>query len=255
MSIKVDHSYGFFSCCSVRLYEIIKFANTYKILPEVDSHQSFHLYKKDEKDVTFIFFNHYDVTQKMIDKYIYITAWNFQFDDYKSVDYDSILPYVKNYFSPSSLILNKKKELTLKYNISEENCIGVYFRGTDKKKEIHEDSPENYYLKIKEIVDKYKDMQLLIQTDSSPFLDYMKDKFPNTIIIHENHTSYKDYGIHYEKTKTENHEDIINLFATFLILSKCKYLVCSSGNCSIWMMYYREHANNVFQNIRGHWKY
>ena len=36
-------------------------------------------------------------------------------------------------------------------------------------------------------------------------------------------------------------------------MSKCKYIICGSGNCSIWIMFYRENANNVFQNLNGEW--
>ena len=46
---------------------------------------------------------------------------------------------------------------------------------------------------------------------------------------------------------------IFVIFATFLIISKCKYLICSSGNCSIWMMYYRENANNIYQFLNDKW--
>jgi hypothetical protein len=41
--------------------------------------------------------------------------------------------------------------------------------------------------------------------------------------------------------------------AITIIMSKCKYIICGSGNCSIWIMFYRENANNVFQNLNGEW--
>jgi len=75
----------------------------------------------------------------------------------------------------------------------------------------------------------------------------------NVIVIIENSTSYTNRGIHKEKTPSDNYNDVQTLFATFLIISKCKYIICSSGNCSIWMMYYRENANNVFQNLNKVW--
>ncbi len=48
--LKVSHNAGFFSCCSVRLREIINFYNNTHILPIVDSYELFELYKLDVKD-------------------------------------------------------------------------------------------------------------------------------------------------------------------------------------------------------------
>jgi len=41
--------------------------------------------------------------------------------------------------------------------------------------------------------------------------------------------------------------------AITIIMAKCNYIVCSSGNCSIWTMFYRGNAENVFQNLNGEW--
>ena len=37
--------------------------------------------------------------------------------------------------------------------------------------------------------------------------------------------------------------------ATFLILSKCKHIIMSSGNCSLWTIYYRGNADNIYQYL------
>jgi hypothetical protein len=35
-------------------------------------------------------------------------------------------------------------------------------------------------------------------------------------------------------------------------MSKCKYVVCgSSGNCSIWITFYRGNADNVYQYLEN----
>uniref|UniRef100_A0A6C0H8T3 Uncharacterized protein n=1 Tax=viral metagenome TaxID=1070528 RepID=A0A6C0H8T3_9ZZZZ len=38
-----------------------------------------------------------------------------------------------------------------------------------------------------------------------------------------------------------------------IIMSKCHYIICGSGNCSQWIMYYRGNNNNVIQNLEGKW--
>ena len=44
-----------------------------------------------------------------------------------------------------------------------------------------------------------------------------------------------------------------NVLAIIYIMSKCKYIICSSGNCSIWMMYFRGNVNNVKQFLNNQW--
>ena len=41
--------------------------------------------------------------------------------------------------------------------------------------------------------------------------------------------------------------------AITIIMAKCKYIVCGSGNCSIWIMFYRGNNNNVCQYNNGKW--
>ena len=54
--IKITHNAGFFSCCSVKLTEIVEFINSNKRLPDiVDSSEQFIVYKNDkdkDKDIT-----------------------------------------------------------------------------------------------------------------------------------------------------------------------------------------------------------
>lgn len=257
--LKISHRWGFFSCCSVRLWNIIQYFNNNKILPEIiDCSEVFTLYKVTNNDITFDFFEEYDNINIIInyEKNVPTTRDNFQFDNYKNVDYSAILPFVKKYFLPSKDIIDIMNNLLSEYKIDTSNCIGLYYRGTDKYRETKLGGFKVYYDKLTEIINKEenKNLQILLQTDSGQFLDYIKEKnINNIIIIHQNRVSYTNKGIHYENTKGKNYQDIKYLFATFLIISKCKYLICSSGNCSIWMMYYRENANNVHQFLNDKW--
>ena len=266
--LKVTHNAGFFSCCSVRLEQIVNYLNNQRILPEVvDSSQQFHLYKNkkydcdNENEVVFEFFEHYNKIDCLIEfnKPITINNMCFQFDNYKKVNFTYINPFIKKYFTPSLYIQNISNELIKKYHIDINNCVAIYYRGTDKKQETELGSFDTYYEKLKEILKIKNNLSILIQTDSSDFLNYMVDKLKNfntsnqIIIISENTTSSTDKGIHNEKKRSENFEDMKILLASFLIISKCKYIICSSGNCSIWMMFFRGNANNVYQNLNREW--
>lgn len=36
-------------------------------------------------------------------------------------------------------------------------------------------------------------------------------------------------------------------------MAKCKYVICGTGNCSIWIMLFRGNASNTIQFRKGNW--
>jgi hypothetical protein len=228
------------------------------------------LYKKSKdkalnKDITFDFFESYenkiDVQKHInIKKFIHFNE-NYQYKNYKTVFNIYIIGrLVEIYFTPSQKVFETRDFLQNKYNIDPFNCIGVYFRGTDKKSETRIASFDTFYNKIIEIKEKNLDTKtkkIFLQTDTAQFMDYLiQEKKMNKedfIIVEENATSYSSAGIHNEKTGEDNYKEIFYLFATFLLLSKSKYFICSSGNCSLSMMFYRGHGENVYQFLNDKW--
>lgn len=260
-TIVINHNFGFFSCCSVRLAEIILYVNKYNKLPvDVNSSNSFRMYKCADIDVTFHFFTHYNEIHPQIEpeyKHIDIDHNCYQFTNYKNIDYTYIIPFITKYFTPTPSILSNYNNLINKYNIIPQKCIGLYYRGTDKAGETEIDSFESYYNKLKEIELIDPGLQVIIQTDTIQFLEYMKEqhknKHKNIIVIEENNLFYTNKGIHYEQNSRVNYLNMYHLFSTFLILSKCKYILCSTSNCSLWITFYRNNANNVYQNLNKKW--
>lgn len=254
--IKINHNAGFFSCCAIRLNEIVNFMNLNKKIPDiVDSSNQFEKYKKEKnknKDVTFDYFENYNNINDV--NIIYPITYNVpnQFKPYFNLDYKSVSPLIKKYFSPSVKINEMIEYIKSKYNIVYDNTVAVYYRGTDKKIETQISSFNDFYNKILEIVNINKDINILLQTDTSQFIDYIKNKnLNNVIIMDENKTSYNSRGIHNEQSGDTNYNEIFHFLSMVIIISKCKYIICGSGNCSIWMMYYRENATNVIQFLDG----
>ena len=246
---------GFFSCCSVKLCDIINYINTNKKTPKhVHSSESFTLYKKDNWDVTYLFFETYDDKEDPKIQYPIRFSTNDQFINYSELDYNNIIPLVKKYFYPSNKITDNIKTIKEKYNITYSNTVGVYFRGTDKYVETTLPSYDSFYAKIKEISEKNKNKHIIIQTDTSQFIDYIKKKNNSNItIINEISSTYLKDGIHRQKTRQENQNDMLILFSIFLILSKCSSIICSSSNCSLWIMLYRNNNKNVHQYLTDRW--
>jgi hypothetical protein len=75
----------------------------------------------------------------------------------------------------------------------------------------------------------------------------------NIIAFEENVTTTTDQGIHILQGANKAYQDIQHLFASMLVMAQCKYIVCSSGNVSMWMMYYRGHADGVYQYLNHRW--
>jgi hypothetical protein len=36
-------------------------------------------------------------------------------------------------------------------------------------------------------------------------------------------------------------------------MAKSKFIVCTTGNCSLWIMLYRGHTKNTFQFLNSGW--
>jgi hypothetical protein len=255
--LRIVHNAGFFSCCSVRLYDIIQYYNYFTTLPlSIDSSLQYTLYKKNKyQDITFDFFEYYHERDGAPYYTIpHITHDIYQDQNYKDIPYSRILPYIKKYFEPSSIIKQLSKQLLQQYHIRPDHCIAVYYRGTDKNGEIKTDTYERFYHKLQEVRVKDPTVQILLQTDETQFVEYMKEKcMDHLIIINELSTSITKKGIHHEKSPSENYNDITYLFSVIRIMSTCNYIICSSGNVSVWMMLYRGHANGVHQNLFCTW--
>jgi hypothetical protein len=256
--LKTTHNAGFFSCCSVKLNDIVDFVNANKKTPDVvDSSQQFQLYKTkgNRNDVTFDFFEHYDNVKNVTITSPIDYHNTHQFRDYSKLDYAHLAPLIKKYFSPSALIQTMVCSILAKYKLDLNNTLAVYYRGTDKHTETNLASFEQFYDQILRVIKTNESLNILIQTDSAHFLDYINSKhLKNVIVINENQTSYSTKGIHHENLRNDsNYKHILVFLSTVIIMSKCKYIICGSGNCSIWAMLFRGHSHNVIQYLNGTW--
>jgi hypothetical protein len=257
MSLIISHNAGFFSCCSVALNKIVLYINKNKTFPEkVDTSDCFTRYKpKITDDITYDFFELPNDSKFLFTNNIKYSYANNQ--EHRNKDFINIIPIIKKYFVPSLQIKTLSDKFKKNYNICYEKCIAVYYRGTDKIKEIKLDSFESFQNQLNKLllIVENNDVQILLQSDSAQFLDYMtnNNKNKNIIIIKELAPSYTSKGTHFERTKEQNYIDIKNLFAIVLIMSKCKYIICNNGNVVQWMILYRGNGNNVHQNLNFKW--
>jgi hypothetical protein len=257
MSLKITHSCGFFSCCSVRLSEIIGYFNSNQKLPEiVDSSEQYSWYKSPEfnnRDITYDYFEN-----NILDEICWSDNINYyhdyQFINYKSLNYHLITPFINKYFKPTKEILEIVLQMENKYNINDySNICVLFYRGNDKVTETELSSYEKIIEKANEILSENPNILFLIQSDETEFIEKMTNLFPNSFY-------FKDESRHMKKCnstvdiifKDFNYRYSKFYLAITIIMSKCKYVVCgSSGNCSIWIAFYRGNSDGLFQYLDG----
>jgi hypothetical protein len=251
----IKHNAGFFSCCSVRLHEIVGYARRNRTLPLiVDSSAQFHIYRVNRSgDATFDFFEDYRGPEFRIPEVIDYRHTD-QFKPYRLLDFVGLAPFVTKYFSPSESIRLLRDSLLQRYGLDlGRHYCGVYYRGTDKGRETKLASCGDFLERMRQIRHQDKGVRFIVQTDSWQFKEEVKRAFPMAVFFRENQTSKGKRGLHKESSKEVNHQQIRLCLAVFLILAQCRQVVCGSSNGSMWIMLYRGHANGVIQFLNGHW--
>ena len=249
---------GFFACCCDILKHIIDYYNTNKKIPDsVDTSLQFDIYKPSslKDDITYHFFkksiennnNNINIENNIDFGYAH------QYYKYSDIKYNELQPFIETYFSPSQDILNIQKQLLDKYNINVDQYCAVYYRGTDKKTETTIGTFDTYIDKMNDLLNTDNNIKFIIQSDNQEFIDIVKSKIQNCISFDENVASYTDKGIHNENTPDDNYIIMKNFLAIVLIMSKCKYIICSSGNCSLWIMLFKGNGKNVKQFLNNEW--
>jgi hypothetical protein len=257
----ITHNAGFFSCCSVKLDNITNFYNLHRALPDVvDSSTQFAWYKQPgEGDVTYKYFEHPDHVTTSLPTlsatcpsipYHHV----YQFMEYHRLKYSLIVPLVQKYFTPSLEIREMIQRLEEKYQLDYSNLGVLFYRGNDKVTETPLCAYEEYLTYAKQILEKHPEMRFLIQSDETEFIQLMEKEIPNLVVFYDEIRHMPKQNSTVDILMKDN----IGLFSKYylaitIIMSKCKYVVCGSGNCSIWIMLYREHCKGLFQNLLGKW--
>ena len=101
------------------------------------------------------------------------------------------------------------------------------------------------------IKSKNPNIQFLVQSDESEFFDEIFVEFSNSFYFKDEIRHMKKCDNTVDKTFNNSFKFSKYYLAITIIMSKCKYIICSSGNCSIWIMFYRGNSNNIIQYLNG----
>lgn len=257
--LKIEHyqTAGFFSCCTSKLEQILKYFRENKKLPNsLNTNGLFKLYKinDDNNDDNNINNNFFQEQQDIIhyEKDIFITNLKIenQFSDYKYLNYNDLTPFIKKYFTPTERINNLITKLINKYNINYNNTCVIRYRGNDKCKETN---PPKYIEMVQKALGiKLKEpyIKFLVQTDEKEFLDFFKSYIPDSINFQEIHMINKcDHNVAIIQTGITKLLTTYYFVASIYILARCKYIITTSGNAEMWMMLFRGNCDGVFQYL------
>lgn len=249
---------GFFSCCSMCLHEIVRFFNKYKELPtNLDTSQQFDWYKPTDRQTESITADYFSEDTSSI-KYrgrIDYEHW-YQYLDYKTLNYKQLSPFIKRYFTPSNDIKTFVEILEAKYSIDYTNLCVLFHRGNDKVTETPAAPYQDYVDRARLIQAENSEVRFLIQSDETEFIDKMSTEFLYPAFFFRDEIRHINKSINtVDKvwSRDDNYKFSQLYLAITIIMSKAKYIICGTGNCSMWICFYRGNATNVQQFLKTAW--
>lgn len=246
----VTHSSGFFSCTSVRLISIIDYFNRNKCLPLlIDSTKQYMFYREEGYNIEELFFKDFMKMENTEGDILYtknIEFRDYQFEDYNLINFKECRPFIDKYFSPSISVSKCIDFIRIKYNIYDNNTCSVMYRGLDKITETNLPDYDVFINKAHKILKMFPDIRFLVQTDEIEFLEKFTLSIPNSFHIEE-----------IPKINKNNHGNIMfcknkiipTLFynAALHVMSKSRFIICTSGNGEFWISLFRGNADGIYQ--------
>ena len=249
----IGHNAGFFSCCCVRLDQIIVFTNKNNKSPIIINNiDSFHWYSPNKNiDILPSFFIIDELVEIDPKLQVNFHGGDSQFEKYCNRQLSLLNPYIKKYFCPSPDILAIKNMILKKYSINCDDICCLFLRGNDKSKECRIPDYSEYINKAQYILQTNPNIKFIIQSDELEFIEKLKLVFPNNIIFYDeiriiskNTSSTVD---NHGSTPVQNFEYAKKFLSIVLIMADCKYIVCNTGNISLWIALFRNNINNFIQ--------
>jgi hypothetical protein len=178
-----------------------------------------------------------------------------QWKDYAELNYVQLVQLIRRYFVPTVEIANLVLEIESRYQIVDyDNICVLFYRGNDKAIETQLCGYDEFIEKAREVQAENPGIRFLIQSDETEFIHRMSSEFPDSF--------YLKYDIRHMSKRISsvdltlpqfNYEFSKRYLAITVLMGKCKHIICNTGNCSLWIMLFRGHAENVHQHFCGGW--
>lgn len=171
------------------------------------------------------------------------------------LDFRGLELFIKRYFTPSEEIRGIIEDIEAKYSVDYQNTCVLFYRGNDKVTETEIPDYQDYIVRAKQLLEKEPTLRFLVQSDETEFIEAMEAAFPGKCVV------FRDEIRHIPKSlttvdkvfKDDNFKFSKYYLAITLIMSKCKHVICGSGNCSIWIALFRGSSLNMQQFQKSKW--
>jgi hypothetical protein len=251
-----SHHGGIFSNSNVILSKIIAFFNKYQYLPsKIETQKAFTIYKINDNDDIYkeVFLD--DKTEIKYNEEVKFNneGYENQFSNYKLLNFNTIIPIFNKYFKLNNTILNNVEYLINKYNLNlQDELCGVFYRGNDKVLETQKPTYNEVILKAKELKETNSKIKFVIQTDEKEFLYAFLSVFPDSLYFNEMYVinNKPDSNVVKFLNNKNKKAHVINFVSIIYLFSKLKYLITTSGNCELFIILYRNNAQNLHQYLK-----
>jgi hypothetical protein len=240
------YDWGFFSNLTTTLQDV---ANHFENINLIDNSYSFSRYKDTQGLNTWL--NYFAPPNKNIDPDILNANFygkdTYQHAPYRSLDFFAGKNIINSFFVPSSAILERYSRIKEKNCIDFENTLLIYFRGTDKRTELHGADAGQYVDKLNLILESNPQLRVMLQTDDLQFSKALQDQFNGSVeVLDELPLIDGDLGFH-TLVSEDKFKLSLDFFSIVLLMSQCKYLLLNTSNVSFWTTLYRGHTDGVIQ--------
>jgi hypothetical protein len=177
---------------------------------------------------------------------------NLHHGEYRSLDFDSLLPFIERYFAPSARVEARRREFEERYSLTPSNLIAVNIRGTDKWREIPMASVERYLDLAERSVQSLPHAQILLVTDQQQFVRPFETRFGArlTVIRELPTSSLTDRPIHQLLKLREKENFGVDFLSVVLLMAAAKIVITHTGNTAFWTVLFRGNSNGLVQ-LRG----
>ena len=167
---------------------------------------------------------------------------SFSLDQHKSYNVQAkhcdwskwLYSFLDSCLSPADQVLERSQEFIDRYSLADSEIASVYYRGTDKSKEIAHVSISRYFKEIDAIISKSPNIRLLIQTDEYAFWQDCCSRYGHKCFrIRELPLSTSSKPTFSDSNSRL--QDGIDLIAMVQAIGKTSHLITNSGNVALFL--------------------
>lgn len=142
--------------------------------------------------------------------------------------------FLDSYLTPADQVFERSQEFINRYGLANSEIATVYYRGTDKSKEIAHVPLSSYFSEIDTLIYKSPDVRLLIQTDEYAFWHECSSRYGRHCFrINEmplSTTSQPTFS-----DSNSRLQDGIDLIAMVKAIGRTSHLITNSGNVALFL--------------------